>query len=116
MPFLNDILKNEAGKYSPNMLMRAITFALGCCFATTSLVGSFFGKDVRLDAAVLSWSLSYGVAGLRVGEAWLNRKTADGNNNPLAVPGTVDPPAAEPILMPTTPKMADQEAAAAEAI
>ncbi len=88
MGFWKDVLKNEKGYYSANMTMRAAVFSLGGVFACAAVVGDFMGKSIRLDPAVLAWSLAFGVAGLRIGEAWLQRKTTDSAGNPMMQTGT----------------------------
>ena len=97
MGFLADVLKNEKGFYSFNMFMRMTVFVFGCGFATAAVVGDFLGLNIRLEAAVIAWSLAFGVAGLRVGEAYLNRKTIDGAAGPLQQAGSEIAPT-EPVI------------------
>ncbi|ALW86343.1 hypothetical protein AUC43_15370 [Hymenobacter sedentarius] len=95
--FWEDVLTNDKKKYSSNAVMRAVVFVLGCCFATAAVVGDFMGVVIRLDPAVLAWSLAFGIAGLRIGEAWLQRKTADSTGAPLLQEGTAVAPS-EPVV------------------
>lgn len=97
MGFLADVLKNDKGFYSSNMVMRMTVFVFGCGFATAAVVGDFLGMNIRLESAVIAWSLAFGVAGLRVGEAYLNRKTIDGAAGPLQQAGSEIAPT-EPVL------------------
>lgn len=121
MGFMDDMLKNPNQHYSTTKVMRFGCYVLGCVFGVASVAGGFFGKLIDFSPAVYSWSIALGADALQSGKAWLDRKTADANGNPLAVPGTTEPPA-EPQLMPQAPtaetkaEAADQEAAAAEAI
>lgn len=84
-------------------LFKAWAFVVGVLLVVGAAVADYLaGRPVGIDGAVLLLSFAFGITLTKSVSEYFSRRTADGNNNPLAVPGTTEPPA-EPVLMPQGP-------------
>ena len=106
--FLDDMLKNPNGHYATTKVMRFGCYVLGCGFGVASVSAAFFGKTVDFGPAVYSWTLALGADAMQSGKAWLDRKTADFNGNPLTqAENTVTPTDETTTLVAPVPAAAD---------
>ena len=82
---------------------KAVAFFAGCGIVLfAAWADHHAGREVGLGGAGILLSYALGVGIQKTVEGQQNRQTADANGNPLAQPGTADPPA-EPKLMPQEP-------------
>jgi hypothetical protein len=108
-----DITTNpQTGHYVALDVFKAISFVLGCLLLIDA---QLHGRNV--EPALISLFLSYGLQNSKMVSKYFDRKTADGNGQPLVQSGTQEAPVDPVVVTPTImPKADDQEAAAAEAI
>jgi hypothetical protein len=99
IPYWEELILNpQTGKPSAKNLFAAMSFVIGIGGAVASIVADIVEhRPVEKTAILLLLSNGSILAGLKVYNMQLNRRTADETGQPLAVP----PPATEtPVVMP----------------
>lgn len=83
-----DITTNPAtGHYVAIDVFKAFSFVLGCALLIDA---QLHGRSV--EPALISLFLSYGLQNSKMVSKYFDRRTADGNGNPLAQSGTQEAP------------------------
>jgi hypothetical protein len=109
----HDITTNpDTGHYVAIDVFKALAFLLGCGLLIDA---QLHGRSV--EPALIALFLAFGLQNSKMVSKYFDRRTADGNGNPLTQSGTQDAPATPVVAVLTAaPKADGQEAAAAEAI
>ena len=97
MKIWTDITKHN-GVYVAKDVFKALAFFTGLGICIGSAISSGYGLQISTEPAVLLLLLSFGLQTGKAVENYFQRRTADDNGSPLAVPSSV-PDA--PVLMPT---------------
>lgn len=94
-----DLTKNpKTGHYVAKDVFRTLSFFAGLllCFVVAAADVYGGGREVSAEPALFLLAFALGAQGLKQYEVQQNRRTADANGQPLAVP---DPPAPAPSIM-----------------
>jgi hypothetical protein len=103
MGIWSDLTKNPTTKhYVAKDVFRTLSFVAGLllCFVVAAADVYGGGREVSAEPALFLLAFALGAQGLKQYEVQQNRRTADENGNPLAVP---DPPADPPPIMRQVP-------------
>ncbi len=93
----------KTGHYIFKDVAKAIAFFVGLGIIVWAAFADYrAGRPLDLAGAGILLGYALGVGALKTYEGQANRQTADANGNPLAQPGTAEPPAT-PELMPQGP-------------
>ncbi|MGI4873253.1 MAG: hypothetical protein ACRYFX_18990 [Janthinobacterium lividum] len=91
------------GHYVAKDVFKACAFVVGVGVVVFAATADYLaGREVRQEGAVLLLTYAFGVGVSKAVEGYYSRQTKDGQGNPLAQPGTTEPPA-DPKLMPQAP-------------
>jgi hypothetical protein len=96
----SDLTKDyKTGHYVFKDVARLLTLIAGVSIVVWAAWADWkAGRPISLEGAGILLTYALGVGLQKTFENQENRKTADANGNPLAVPGTADPPAAPEIM------------------
>lgn len=100
-----DLTKDhKTGHYVYKDLSKVVAFVLGCGLVLFAAYADYrAGRPVGEWGTVILLSYALGIGALKYKELQENRRTADENGNPLAVPGSAEPPST-PEVMPQKPQ------------
>ncbi|WP_216689005.1 hypothetical protein [Hymenobacter siberiensis] len=94
MGLTSDLLKNDRGLFSTNMLMRLISYVIGAFLSV--FVAIKYGPTLSIEVITINYALAFGLTGARMFEAFTNRKTKDADGA-LMQAGTAEAPA-QPVI------------------